>query len=199
MAPDGEQVGAEVIYFERQPPGGLDGVGVEKRGRFMSGGSDFGDGLNYAGFIVGVHHAHQSRVGAERSLNLRRRNDSFAVRTDISDREALRLQTRAGVENGGMFDGARDNVAAGMEARDAEDGEIIGFGSAAVEYDLARSAADRFRDLPARRFKRAFRRLTEVVNTGSVPVSHRERLRVKRQNFRMNGSGRVMVEINVLH
>ena len=57
--------GAEV---EGELAGDLDGVGVEEGSGGVGDGGEFGDGLDDAGLVVGVHDADEFCVGAEGGL-----------------------------------------------------------------------------------------------------------------------------------
>src|ERR1039457_191244 len=87
-----------------------------------------------------------------------------------------------------MLDRARDEVLArgGGGARQAENGEVVGLGTAAGEDDLGRAGVDEGGHLTARGFQALLRGLSEMVDAGRVTI-HLSKARHRRlENFRID-------------
>src|SRR5579885_2589521 len=67
-----------------------------------------------------------------------------------------------------MFDAGSDDAARGMRLRGARDGEVVRFGAAAGEDDLARVGAEELRHRGARLFERAACALAAMMDRGGV-------------------------------
>ena len=87
----------------------------------------------------------------------------------------------------------------GRRAHDAENRQIIGLGAAAGEDDLGGLAWISDGDLPPRRFQPLLGGLAEMVDAGRVTIHLTETRHHGLQNLGSDGSGGVVVEVEVLH
>ena len=100
---------------------------------------DFLDGLDGARFVVGVHHADEHRSGQHGPADIVGVHDTVWTRCNIGQLHTRRVQFAARVEHGGMLNLGGDYVL--FKRRDlgvdgAQDGEIVGLGSAAGERGI---------------------------------------------------------------
>ena len=112
MAANGEHVDA---FFQRtngQIAEGLDGVDVEGNAFFFGDGTDGSDGLDHARFIIGVHGRNEDRIVTNGGGHIVCRGAAVGIDGDIGDVIALFLQSLEGAQDGMVFDGRRDDVAA---------------------------------------------------------------------------------------
>ena len=100
-----------------------------------------------------------------------------------------------------MLDSAGDDVlASGIGgARQAEDGKIVGLGASAGKDNFGRGGVDERGHLPARGFQALFGALSEMVNAGRVTIHLSEARYHRLENFRCDGSGGVVIEVEMLH
>ncbi len=154
---------------------------------------NLGDRLNHTQLIARVHHANDFRVEPYGAPNRIGVNDATSVDRYLSDR----TQPGAGSKHGGMLNRSRNRVAA---ARDSEQRQIICFRAAAGEDDFVSALRRQHRcDHPPRFVQFLPRRLTEIMDTGSVA----EHLGHYRQHcfehLGAHGRSRVVVEIITVH
>ena len=170
VAGEGEEVdvlerafGGEV---EGELAGGLDGVGVEESAGCVGDGGEFGDGLDDAGLVVGVHDADEFGVGAEGGFRAAGSMRPCGVQgRKVTSTVVLFARDFGGVEDGVVLDGGGDEVGgfavAGFGGEDAEEGEVVALGAAGGEDDLGveavEEAGDRRRGLVRRLRGRAGR------------------------------------------
>src|SRR4051812_1620497 len=100
-----------------------------------------------------------------------------------------------------MLDGAGDDMLArGVGcARQTEYGKIVGLGAAASEDDFGRGSVDEGSHLAARGFQPLLRTLSEMVNAGRVTIHLSETRHHRLENFRSDGCGNVVIEVEMLH
>ena len=63
---DGEQVNVKLDDIDGELADSLGGIGVQEDAVLMGDGGEFGDRLQHAGLIIGVHDRHQVRRLAQR-------------------------------------------------------------------------------------------------------------------------------------
>ena len=112
MAADGEHVDAFFNRSDGQIAEGLDGVDVEGDALFFGDGTDIGDGLNHARFIVGVHGRNEDRIVPHGSGDGICRSTAVTIDGNIGHVIALFFQGLEGSQDGMVFDGRRNDVAA---------------------------------------------------------------------------------------
>ena len=102
-----------------------------------------GDGLDGAHLVVGVHDAHQHRLGRHRLGQGVQVHEALAVHGQVGGAEALLLQLLDGVEDGVVLDGGGDDVVAAAAAGigGAAHRQGVALAAAAGEDDLLRLAA----------------------------------------------------------
>ena len=162
---------------------------------------DFGDGLQRAELVIGVHDADQHGLRAQCAADVFGTDDAARSDAQAGDFHAFRAELLGGREHGRVLDGAGDDVLAGgaVGARQAEYGEIIGFGAAAGEDDFGGGGVDEGGYLPARGFQALLRALSEMVDAGRVTIHLSEARHHRLENFRSDGCGGVVIEIEMLH
>ena len=82
---------------------------------------------------------------------------------------------------------------------DAENGQVVGLRSAGGEDDLAGPGADQPRHLFPGGLYTCLRFLTEPVDGGSVPEIQAEKRLHGLKDFRGQGRGRIVIEIDASH
>ena len=90
MAANGDEVGVELVggrkwFFSKH----LNRVRVKKNAAFAAKGSDLGDGLDCASFIVGGHHGNEHRIRANGGFYCANRDLSGLIDGQKSDLEAF--------------------------------------------------------------------------------------------------------------
>ncbi|EDT38009.1 hypothetical protein BamMEX5DRAFT_6215 [Burkholderia ambifaria MEX-5] len=145
-----QQVDAERTHVDRRLAERLRGVDVQQRARRMHDARDRADVRQRAELVVDEHQRHEARIGANR------RGDGvdgdFAVggRAQVSGRHPALRQVRHRVEDGLVFDAARDQVAlVGGGLRVALQREVVRFGGARRPDDLVGVRADQCGNLRA--------------------------------------------------
>ena len=116
--------------------------------------------------------------------------------------DAFALQLRAGAQHGRVFDGAGDDVPGrgpAARAHHAQHRHVIGLGAAAGEDDLGRRGVDQRRQLPPGGLQPLLGGLPEMVDAGSVTIHLTETRHHGVQDLGRDGSGGVVVEIEMLH
>src|SRR5579863_10473597 len=143
MAGDGKQIDTELIYIRRNLPDGLRRVRMQKDAMRVGDCCDFGDRLNGADLVVGVHDADQKRVASDRLADVVGVNQTAAVYGDIGYRRAQPLKEPAWLEDRGMLDLRCDDVRRTIAAPEEEtlEGKIVRLAPAAGKNDLRRGAA----------------------------------------------------------
>src|SRR5215471_1270848 len=129
---------------------------------------------------------------------------------EVGDGAAFFFKRLASVEDGFVFNLGGDDVfrfflgtaccaGTGTAADDAEDGVVVGFRPAAGEDDFLRASADERRDLFTSRFHSGPGALAGGVDGGSVSELTGQIGEHGLQNFRLDGSGGVVIEVNAGH
>jgi len=195
------EVHAERLDIHGQFAKSLHTVHVQHGARLVDDAGDFGDGLERAEFVIGVHDADQHGFGAQRAADVVGADDAAGRNGQAGDLHTLGAQLLGGRDDGGVLDGAGDDVPArgGGGARHAENGEIVGLGAAAGEHDLRRAGVDHRGHLAAGGFQTLFRRLSEMVDAGRVTIHLSEAGHRRFQNFRIDRRGGVVIEVEMLH
>lgn len=85
-------------------------VGVEQHAVFFAHGTDFGDRLNGADFIIGVHNADQRGILPNGVFHLLGCDQPFIIYRQISDFKPFFFQCGTGVQNRVMFKYGGDNM-----------------------------------------------------------------------------------------
>ena len=126
-------------------------VDVEMDRRPVQFTRDLLNRLHGSGFVVDVHQAHEQGVRAHRRHDPLDRDDAVAVGRHQRHAEAAALELGDRSEHGMVFDGRRDDVAGAAGAPgQAQDCEVVAFGRATRENDVAARRAGDGRDLVAR-------------------------------------------------
>ena len=172
VAGEGEHVHVQCFYVDGHMPNGLHGVGVEQRPVRFGDLAQFGDGLDGADLVVGVHDGNDGRLRPERLFKFLRMHQPELVHRQIGDFKALLFQLLAGVQHGVVLDLRGDDVVALIPAGvgRAADGPIVALGAAAGEVDLRTLRAQRRRHLPARPVQRRQRLAAKAVYARGIAV-----------------------------
>ena len=125
-------------------------------------------------------------------------DDSVAIDGEIGDVDAARGQRLARVEHGFVFDYGADQICAGVigGVEDAEDGVIVGFGSAAGEDNFLGLRADESGDLFAGGFDGGAGFLAGGVDGGGVAEVSGEEGEHGFEDCGVDRSGGVVVEVD---
>jgi hypothetical protein len=169
----------------------LHAVRMKRDSGLLRDAADLLDRLNRAELVVDVHHRNQLRVSSNRLPDGLGINNAAAIYRNSRDCELI-----GRAENRGMFDGRRDNMAA---SGDSEDREVIGFRSAAGEYDFVVEAVKQRGDLAARLVELGAGGLPVMMDTGGVAENLGHHRQHGFQDFRGHGRRRVVIEIISLH
>jgi len=138
VAGDRVEIHAQGRHVEPDFASGLDAVGMQERASFVRDGGNFGDGLDGAGLVVGVHDGDQAGIGCDGLTDGVGIDHALRVHRDARDVDAAAFEFGGGFKHGRVFD-LRDDDAAGV---DAEQGKVVGLGSAAQEDNLLGLAAE---------------------------------------------------------
>ena len=153
------QIDGHFRQVELDAAGGLGSVGVEDHTLFAADGSDGGDVLDHADFVVHEHHAGQDGVGADGRLEGLQIDQAVSLHVQVSHFKTLALQLAAGVEHGLVLGFDRDDVfALGLvEMRGTLERQVVGFGGTRSPDDFTRVGTDQCGHLFAGFFYRGFR------------------------------------------
>ena len=110
VAGQGEQVNVLFDHVDRDIAYCLHRVGVEQHAVFFAHGTDFGDRLNGADFIIGVHNADQRGILPNGVFHLLGCDQPFIIYRQISDFKPFFFQCGTGVQNRVMFKYGGDNM-----------------------------------------------------------------------------------------
>ena len=106
----------------------------------------FGDRLDGADLVVGVHDADERGVVGDGVLEVLEVDEALAVDGEVGDAEAFLLEALGLVEDGVVLDGGRDDVLAAALAAGgvggAAEGEVVALAAAGGEDELLRLAAE---------------------------------------------------------
>ena len=169
VAGNAQRVHAQRSGVQRQPAGGLDGVGVEGNALGAGQRHEPGDGLDRADLVVGVHDADQGRPGLEHGSKGRFRHLAEAVHRDHINGEAVDpFEVPGRFFHRGMFDGTdrhpvQARIGGAPGKGDALDGEVVRFRAAGGEDHFPRAAAQGLGGCGAGPGERRGGRLTQGV------------------------------------
>ena len=107
---DREKVHAEVVDIHADLADRLGRIGMHERAVRLDDPRDLADGLHRADFIVGVHDADDGRAARQRLADGVRIDQAIAIHGQNGDGAAESAQKIAGLQRGGMLNGARDQV-----------------------------------------------------------------------------------------
>ncbi len=140
---NGKQMYAELRNVDRNLTRRLDGVRMQRDVRFGRDFADLRDWLNRAQLIIRKHYCNKYSLGPNRSANVFRIHEAFAVDGQKGDRNALFFQRSAGVEDRAMFNGRSDDMlaASGSCADNTENRVVVGFGASAGKHNFRRMCA----------------------------------------------------------
>lgn len=165
----------------------LHAIGMDRDSKFQQ----IVDGLDRSQFVVDGHHADQVGFRTQRRADVG--GVDHAAAGDSNDGDVRKLL--ADVENRRMLDGGRNHVA----RLQAENRQVVRFGTAAGKHDLFGLCASSRGDGTARVLQQLLRPLSFLVDTGSVPESFTPRGGHTPQNIGVNGRCRVVIEISATH
>jgi hypothetical protein len=79
MSGDRQQVHPERVYIYWDFSNRLGGVGVHQGAVLVGDLGEFGDGLNSAHFVVGMHHGHEYRIWRDDPLQVSRIDKAMRI------------------------------------------------------------------------------------------------------------------------
>src|SRR6266852_845105 len=162
--------------MDRNLPYRLRRIAVEEDVAFSRNASNLGDGLQGPNLIVGVHHRNKHGARRQCSPDIVRVDTADTINGKKGYRRSQALKKTATVENRWVFDLSGNDVAAPPTAGKEHTFQrvIIGFASAAGEYDLVRAAAQQRRHLSPCLFHSLPRRQPCPVLTGRITEPFRQ-------------------------
>ena len=107
----GQQIELQALEVDGNFSGGLDGIGVEVDVGFGGNVADFGEGLNHAELIVGLHHGDENGLGAKSMAKIAEIDETITIDGKIRDGDTLCFECLASIEDGFMLDGGGDYMA----------------------------------------------------------------------------------------
>ena len=163
-------------------------------------GRDFPQRLDGPGLVIRVHDGDQGGGGTEGAPHVVHPNQAVRADGQPGHFDVFLFELHAGIEHRRMFDGTCNNVLRPARVPDnAEDGQIVGLRTAAGEHDFAGIATDPRGDPPTGAFQPLLGGLPKMVDTGRVAADLDQSCREVFQHLRRNRSGRVVVEVKMLH
>ena len=200
MAAHAVEIHAQSVHVHRNLAERLHAIDVQRHAGRARDAGDFGDGLKGAQLVVGVHDGDQH--------GLRPQGAPHVVGTTMPPEPTRRRVTatpsRSSCRQGASTAGCSMALVitcggTGRGAHHAEHRQVVGFGAAAGEDDFVGVGVDQGGQLPPRRLQPLLGALAEMVDAGSVTIHLTETRHHRLQNFRSDGGGGVVVEIEVLH
>src|SRR5580704_2876134 len=143
VAADGQQVDIVFLHVHRDFADGLHAVNGKENAVFLGDFADFGDGIDHANLIVGVHYGDQDGGRPNGSFQIIQADAAIALHRQIGNLEPVFFQALARIKNRFVLDGLSDDVVAlfAEHFRDTLDHQIVRFGRAACKDDLFRGGA----------------------------------------------------------
>ncbi len=202
VAGDREEI--DVFELAREVDGelgrGLDRVGVEEGAVRLGEAGEFAYGLDGAGFVVGQHDRDETRVGLQRGGEVVRGDDAAGVWLEVGDLDAAALEGFGGEEHRVMLDCGGDEVrglaAVQVGLQDAGEREVVAFGAAGGEDDLAWRAVKQGGDLSAGALNRGAGALAAGVGGAWVAEAVGPEGLHRGEDLGQNGRGGVRVEVD---
>ena len=174
MAGEGEQIHWQRAQIDRQMAHRLDGVCMEDHLLFTADGAQFGNRLNGADLVIGVHDGHESRVFADRAAQLLRPHQTVLMHVQQRDLKPLCRQFFQRVQYGVMLKSRGDDVPFALlraQRRHLSDRPIVRFTAAGGEIDLLRLGVQCLRHRLPRLLYQTAGLLPKAVETGRIAVS----------------------------
>ena len=176
MAADREHVDALFQRPDRHVAKGLDGIDVEGDALLPGQGADGVDGLDHARFIIGIYDGNKDRIIAQGLGHSVGCDPAVGFDRDIGHVIALPFQGLESPQDGVVFYGRRDQVAAMgvIGPQEAEDGQVVRFRAAAGKDQVFPFDAQAVGDLAARRLDGRPGLLAEIMKARRIAVSRRQ-------------------------
>jgi hypothetical protein len=197
------KVDPERLHIDRDFAERLHAVHVQRNAGLAGDARNLGDGLHGAQLVVGVHDGDQHGIGRR----ARRTSSGSTVPPAPTGRRVTATPSRSSWAQGPSTAGCSMALvmtclgrAGGHAARTTpKHRQVVGLGAAAGEDHFGRVGVDERRNLPAGGFQLLLGGLAEMVDAGSVTIHLTETRHQRLQNFGSDGSGGVVVEIEMLH
>ncbi len=182
---------------DRYLPRGLDCIGMKEGAGCMCYCRCFPDLLHHAGFVIGVHDAHERCTAPNSVMKCIGVHETPGIHPDQRDRETACFEFAGGLENGAVFDRGGDQPPPLMRRQGEIPGEryVVGFGSAPGEVDFIGIGSDALRYLRTTLVEGAFRIPAEGVHARCVPVVVAQIGNHSLDDLGANRCGRVVIEI----
>ncbi|MNF81463.1 hypothetical protein D3C84_637350 [compost metagenome] len=168
MGGHGEQIHFQRFHVDRDLAHALDSVHVQQDLAGAAQLADGGDVLHHTDLVVHMHDADQDGVIAQGTFDLLQGEQAVWHRLEVGHLVAFTLQLTAGVEHRLVFGLGGDDVfaLASIEVGNALDGQVVGFGRAGGEDDLARICTNQLCHLITGQVHRLFGLPAETVRAG---------------------------------
>src|SRR5262249_42163495 len=128
------KIEAEFCEIQCKFAGGLHTIDMEKDSGLFCDLRDFGDWLNDASLVVGVHDGDEPGVLSDRVADVLRCDRAVGLRLHESGGNARGLALTAGVQDSRMLDRCSDDVISGL--RRSSDGEVVRFGASTEQHEF---------------------------------------------------------------
>ena len=207
VAGDGEEIDVFECsgHVDRELGGGLYGVGVEEDGGVVGLGdpSEFADGLDGAGLVVGEHDGDKLGVGTEGGFEAFGVDDAVAIGSEIGDGGTAAMEGLSGVEDRVVLDLAGEEMSGlalveeGLE--DAGERKVVALGAAGVEDDLFGRAVEQPGGGGARVLYGGAGALAGVVRGAGIAEGLTPERTHRFNDFREERGGGVVVQIDAVH
>src|ERR1700722_9916064 len=199
VAANGQQVDVVFLHVDRNLAHGLHAIDREENAVFLGNFADFGDRVDHANFIVGVHDGDQDGSRADGGFQFIQVDSTVLLDRQIGNFKAFFFQALAGVQDRFVLDGLGNDVIAlfAEHLRDALDHQVVGFGRAAGKDDFFGRGTDQRSNLLTRGFDRFFASPAEAVIAACGIAKFLSEIRQHRfHNARVNRRGGVIIHIN---
>jgi len=200
VAAHGVEVDAESLHINRDLAERLDAIHVQQDAGFARDDGDFGDGLERAELVVGVHDGDQHGLGAQLAADVIGVDHAARGHSKASYLHAFGGELLASREHRGVFDGAvMTCLGPAGAARVTPRMAMLSASVPPAVKTIPGRSVDQRGKLAARGFESLFGALAEMVDARRVTIHLTETRHHRLQNFRSDGRGGVVVEVEALH
>jgi hypothetical protein len=159
--------------------------------------ANFLDWLKGANFVVGMHYGNENGAWPQSAANIVGVDTSETIHSQVGYGSAKPFEEPTGIDDCRMFDLGRDDMSIRSSACEERphEGVIVGFTSAAGEYDFIARAAEQPGNLCSSLVHSFSRRAASPVTARRIPVWLFEHALHRIDDF--GGDGSTCIEIHV--